>query len=365
MCSWTVSSWNHGRNRWAHNRGGIPASTPKWQLLKCAKYGVNRDVCATEGKIFLSSAQELAVSIDIDTGEKLWEASFPEEAAYGIAINDAEVCVAPYIMSQETGEIVDDLSRIGCAFRAVQDVDGGSFFLSVKGGNDDILIYDKGVDKSIGPNLIGVSSFDNGSYLVGIKEAGILCVSHDNLLWSVSFPVAKNNEHMSPSSGYIIIEGMVYQHFNYDTVRCIDLVSGDVKWQSGPEEIEQNETPYQCKPPNKFLGCKDALYLCREMESDGFLQARSTEDGRELWRVEAPDARAFLIAGDLLFGVLNDFAVAWDRHTGEVVWRAEKPMTATYHAVAAGNKVVYNNTLSQMRCYEWTEPYHSPANPNA
>jgi outer membrane protein assembly factor BamB len=159
----------------------------------------------------------------------------------------------------------------------------------------------------------------------------------------------------------MVINKLIYQHMNYDTLRCIDLYTGEVNWQSGPSQIDEDKPPLYRTAPSRFLGCDDTLYLGRDLATDGYLQARSTKDGSELWRVKARDARMLLIAGDLLFGALSEVPVAWDRHTGEVVWRADKPMTAIYHAVAASNKIIYTNTMSQMRCYEWTQPYHSPA----
>jgi outer membrane protein assembly factor BamB len=158
----------------------------------------------------------------------------------------------------------------------------------------------------------------------------------------------------------MLFDDRVYQHLFVDTLRCIDINTGDILWVSGPEKMAEEEYK-SARRPDRYLGCADALYYGREYISDGHLQARRIEDGRVLWRVDAPDARMFLTAGDLLFGALGDVPVAWDRHTGEVVWRADQRMTAVYNAVAAGNKVIYSNTMSQMRCYEWDMAYISTA----
>ncbi|MET0064641.1 MAG: hypothetical protein ABW176_20310 [Candidatus Thiodiazotropha endolucinida] len=358
---WVLSSANHGRTRWATTISGLPSKKPKWQLLKSAKYGVSREICLTEKRIFLCSAELIAVAIDIESGEKVWETLFPKDATFDIAINDKEVLISPYILDQEEGKIIDDLSNIeNIGFTA--DVSNNVFYCSTQEPTKGLVRLDERRDQFL---------FDVGLLMVH-EESGLVIGKYNHHVfcsewgclrpvWEISLPVAQNGKPMFPSSVFMYIGNMVYVHICKDTLLKISIHTGDIIWQSGPSEIEENETPYQCKPPQRFLGCEDALYLCDEIDDKGYLQARSTEDGRELWFIDTPQARAFLIAGDLLFGALDDLPVAWDRHTGEVVWKADKKMTAIIHAAAAANKIIYTNTMSQMRCYEWAEPYHSPA----
>jgi outer membrane protein assembly factor BamB len=358
--SWVLGSDNHGRTYWASKVSGLPSIKPKWQLLKCAKYGVGWDVCITDKEIFLCSAELLAVAIDVNTGKQIWETIFPEEATYDIAINDKEVLVSPYVLDRVNGKIIEDLSNIE-NISVVADVANNIFYCYLASPTQGILRLDEKRNVFfVDIDLLMIHEKSN--LVIGKRNHRIFCSEwgSSTQLWEISVPLAKNGKRMLPSSVFMLIDDMVYVHMCKDTLLKISVYTGEIVWQSGPSEIEENETPYQCNPPQRFLGCSDALYLCAEIEDEGYLQARSTEDGRELWRVDTPQARAFLIAGDLLFGALDDLPVAWDRHSGEVVWQADKKMTAIYHAVSAANKVVYTNTMSQMRCYEWTEPYHSP-----
>ncbi|MCG7989737.1 MAG: PQQ-binding-like beta-propeller repeat protein [Candidatus Thiodiazotropha weberae] len=359
--NWVLSSDNHGRTRWAKAVAGLPSNKPKWQLLKCAKYGASWDFCLTDSRIFISSAELLAIALDIKTGEKIWETVFPTEASYDVAINNREVFISPYILDQEDGKIIEDLSSID-NISVVADIVDNVFYCHLIAPTEGLLRLDSKKE---------IFSFDSGLLMVH-KDSGLIISRRDQYIlaskwgnskpiWKVTVPLAQDGDVMLPSSVFMYVGDMVYVHICKDTLIKIEVHSGNIIWQSGPDEIEENETSYQSKPPQRFLGCDDTLYLCREIDDTGYLQARSVEDGRELWCIHTPQARAFLIAGDLLFGALDDVPVAWDRHTGKIVWNADKKMTAIIHAAAAANKIIYTNTMSQMRCYEWTEPYHSPA----
>lgn len=364
--SWVVSSRNHNQTCWASAAGGLPATKPKWQLLKCAKYGVDWEVCATDDMLYLCSARRIALSFDINTGEKRWETQFPDVAMDEIAINDTHVCVPPYMVAIESGAIERDLSEFGYKYRMVEDVDDGAFIITTDGEQKGVLICRDADCSFYSISLAGVSSAVEKGLLIGYDEKdSLVCYStqKNSILWAIQKYSGDEGVSKTFSSGYMIIGDIVFQHLNHDTLRAIGLETGHIIWQSGsdymvPQEIGETK---RIQAPSRFLGCDDTLYIGVDIDDNGYLQARSTDDGRELWRVETPQARMFLIAGDLLFGALSDFPVAWDRHTGEVVWRAEKAMPPIFHAVAAGNKVIYTNTTSQMRCYEWNEPYRSPA----
>lgn len=367
MCAWVLGRGNKNKTGYAGSVGGVPSDLPKWQLLQCAKYGVAWEVCADNEKLFLSSAELVGVALDISTGKKVWENVFPEEAGDGIAVDHNHVYIAPYVLDAKSGEIVDEMSCSGCSSFYVEDVFNGGVVVSAERDGEEkdelLIIYRDGCASYLNMAMTGVTSTDDAKRVIGLSGNHLLCAStiDGQVAWSTKIPVATNGEPMVCGSAYMVVGDAVYLHCNFDTIRCLDLLDGSLRWQSGPNEIEDNETRFACRPPWVFIGYMDALYLGRDIDDDGFIQARSTEDGRELWRIDAPQARLFLIAGDLLFGALDDLPVAWDRHTGELVWQAAKRMTAIFHAVAADNKVIYNNTMSQMRCYEWQEPYCSPA----
>lgn len=111
------------------------------------------------------------------------------------------------------------------------------------------------------------------------------------------------------------------------------------------------------QPPNGLDAIKELL----ASDDTGFLQTHSIESRHCLWRVEAPQAKALAIAGDLIFGSLHDVPVAWDCHTGEVVWHAAKSFSPVFHGIATENKVVYANTFGWLQCFEWSQPYVTPA----
>jgi outer membrane protein assembly factor BamB len=360
---WVVSSRNKGRARWVSCIGGMPNKKPKWQLLKCAKYGAGWEFCATSNHVYINSADLLAVGVDIENGEKKWQTNFPDEATSSIAINSSQVCVPPYVLSQESGEIIKDLSELQHSYRIVEDVENEAFFITIDGDEKGVLRYLDGECDYIDIDIYGVSVTNDGEALIGCDNESLFAYSlkEGKKMWSLASPVGADGAPNSDAMDYVIINNTIYQHMYLDSLRCVNPVDGSIVWKSGPQHIDDVEPNQYRASPGKFLGCDDALYLCLEIEDNGFIQARSSTNGNLMWRADTPQARAFLIAGDLLFGALSDLPVAWDRYTGEVVWKADKSMTAIFHAVAASNKIIYTNTMSQMRCYEWTEPYHSPA----
>jgi outer membrane protein assembly factor BamB len=364
MKIWNISSRNHGRTYWASNVSGLPAIKSKWTLNECAEYGVDWEVCVNTSAIYLCSARRVAVAINVDNGIILWKRTLPEIATRGIAISESQICIAPYILSQSNGGIVSDLSRSGRRYRFVEDVYNGDFFITTLGEQKGIHRYGEVSDEFYNLGIVGLSIVNDGDLVIGLIDNALVSYSLRNKsqIWSLDCPTGEQGALLLPSSGYNIINDTIYQHMIYDSLRAINLESGEIIWQNGPQTIENLDAASALKiPPNKLLGCGDSLYLCREMKNEGFLQSRSVTDGSEMWRVDTPNARAFLIAGDLLFGALNDRLVGWDRYTGEVVWQADEPMTAVLHAVSASNKIIFTNTMSQIRCYEWTEPYYSPA----
>jgi hypothetical protein len=367
---WLEASANVGDNRWGEIEGGLPERKPKWQMKKCGTWGVHFDFCMSNGAIFACSARREVVCVDAESGEYRWRTPLPAENAWGIAINHERVAVFPYLLERETGQIVANI--LDFAGERFPDIERGFFNY---GNESEFTAF----TREPAPELLHVRN--DGSHAFAPSPHGFLRQIRDHLyigyenerrglfgcrapgdeiLWRISFPLAQDGRPMLPSGFMPRIGTRLYVHLNFDTLWCIDLTSGTILWKSGTDEIEQNATPYVCGAPSFILGCADGIYLCKTIDDTGFLQARSTEDGRCLWRVEAPQARALAIAGDLIFGSLHDVPIAWDRHTGEVVWRAAKSFSPVFHGIATENKVIYANTMGWLQCFEWGQPYHTP-----
>jgi len=317
---WLEASANVGDNRWGEIEGGLPGRKPKWQMKKCGTWGVHFDLCMSNGAIFACSAQREVVCVDAESGEYRWRTPLPAESAWGIAINHERVAVFPYLLERETGQIVANvLNFAGARF---PDIERGIFNYGNEGeftafarepapellhvrndGSHTFAPSPHGFLRQIRDHLyIGYESERRG--LFGCRAPS------DEILWRISFPLAQDGRPMLPSGFMPRIGTRLYVHLNFDTLWCIDLTSGTILWKNGADEIEQNATPYVCGAPSFILGCADGIYLCKTIDDAGFLQAHSTEDGRCLWRADAPQARALAIAGDLIFGSLHDVPVA-------------------------------------------------------
>jgi len=364
------SSWNIGDTRWGCSEGGLPARKPKWALQRCGVWGVTTEMCMSAGEIFACSARQEAVCIDAESGEYRWRAPLPEPSNWGVAIGDRSVFVSPYLIDRSSGTLLFDGRRdtqlefpecVGCSYRLdagfatpIGKPFGSYLLLDDGGGYETYSAPYSLMWPPVGEGLF--VGWDGAGQVLGYDRA------KGEVLWRHRLPVARDGRPMGLSA-LPRIDNHLYLHVNFDTLWCVDVRRGDFVWKRGPDEIEQNETPYQCRAPSTILACDDRLYLCRTIEDDGFLQAHDAADGALLWRVEAPQSRALVIAGDLIFGSANDVPAAWDRYTGEIVWRAAKAFAPLFHSVAADNKVLFTNTFGGMQCYEWKQPYRSPARP--
>ena len=116
------------------------------------------------------------------------------------------------------------------------------------------------------------------------------------------------------------------------------------------------------KPLKSIVLADDYLYT----EQNKTIAAFSKQDGSLLFvskkRLKG-DIKSVAGQGDLLYFICENELLAIDRYTGEQVWQADEGMTAAYHVMTSDNRVYFSNTLGEIRCYEWSEPYHSPAKP--
>ncbi len=369
---WVVAPTNRGGTSWVPGTGGIPGRKPAWHLVKPAPYGVLNDLCMTETEIYINSAAEIVVALAADDGKKRWQTKLPNEGRFGIALDDKYVFVAPYLLDRITGEVVFSAEETAlCVKRGKHSyafVAGSSFLWEVAEPAPGLHRFYPGQGERFYPITLGdMHAWDGGTAVYGVHEGKVACLDLEGgaVRWNVELPKARNGEPMVCGHSLINIDDRVYVHVNYDTLWCIDGASGQFIWKAGPDAIEKNAQPYEARPPTTFLASRNLVYLGREHEEDGFLQCHDSTDGKQLWRIPMETARFGPIVGDLMFGSIQGVPVAWDRYTGELVWRAEKGMVATFHAVAAGNKVVYTTTTGMMRCYAWSAPYHSPAKPRS
>ena len=67
--------------------------------------------------------------------------------------------------------------------------------------------------------------------------------------------------------------------------------------------------------------------------------------------------------GDLLFGIEDARAKAWDKFTGEEIWQASAGTMAS--GIELGdNWVVYTHPSGDLQCFRWKKPYLSPHRPS-
>lgn len=328
------------------------------------------DVCAAEGVFYMASAKRQVVALRSEDGCPLWETKLPAKACSGIAIDGEYVWVPPYVLSRKTGEVVFNIEeqtpyrRPGYSYGFGV---GRNFFWEVAEPGPGLCGFYPGEKAQFYPITLTDMHAWNDSRMFGIHEGKAVCLELETgtVRWERDLPKAQNDEPMVCGHSLINIGDRVYIHVNYDTLWCIDGESGEFVWKSGPDEIAKNAVPHESEPPSSFLACNDRIYLGKQIYDQGFLQCHDIADGRQLWSVPVKEPRFGPIVGDVLFGVTEDVPVAWDRYTGEMIWRAEEGMVATVFAAAEGNKVIYTATTGMVSCYEWNVSYRSPFRNNS
>jgi len=367
---WTIAATNIGGASWASRESGLPSPKGIWHLVDPTPYGMWSDLCMTENAIYLNSAKRVVCAINLDDGGNLWQTALPDKGTWGVAIDKKYVFCAPYVLNRASGEVLFNVEETAMGVkqkkRSRPSLAGDHFIWSVGAPTDGLhCFYPGGSENLIPIALDDMQSWRDSTLVYGVNQGAVTCLDIDNgvVRWTVALPIAKNGAPMVCGHALINIDLRVYVHVNFDSLWCIEGKSGQFVWKTGPDQIERNAEPCDGGPPQSFLACDDRIYLGREIEDDGFLRCHDTSDGHLLWQVDARDARFGPIAGDLLFGVTENTPVAWDRYTGEIVWRSENRLMWTFFAAAAGNKIVYTTTTGMMRCYAWDTPYRSPGRP--
>lgn len=367
-----MSPCNVGWSSWGSVRGGLPQKAPEWSLAKVANYGILNDFCTVEegdkGTVFAVSAKRQAIALAVADGSTRWETHLPDKSSYGIAVNEDVVCAPPYLLDRNSGKIVEDFSsQVYMNLRETLPLPiraGFAWFVTGASGKR-LLVYRMDQGKSIlaralsRPN-VGVC----GDKLYGLLEDRFVCLElgAGTLLWSHTVPFADNGQPMMPSGqGSMVVGDRLYLHLNFDELRCLDRSSGELLWVSASTVVMDRSDAFQHRPPNGSSVTDDRVYLFKQLDRDGFLQAFDASNGRLLWTRQFCDARLSVIAGDLLIGSQNDRPTAWDRYTGETVWQAADRIPGLFHAAVCGRYYVYTSTVGSMHGYRWEQPYLSPA----
>lgn len=92
----------------------------------------------------------------------------------------------------------------------------------------------------------------------------------------------------------------------------------------------------------------------------GYILCLSAVDGSVLWgRKSNYEMRGISTKGDLVFGLEERRPRAWDKYTGEEVWRASAGTIASTIDVS-DNWLVYHQPAGDIQCFTWKKPYVSP-----
>lgn len=97
--------------------------------------------------------------------------------------------------------------------------------------------------------------------------------------------------------------------------------------------------------------------------SIGYVLCLSAADGSLIWgRKSNWQMLAANTDGDLIFGLEERRPRAWDKFTGEEVWKASAGTIANTIEVSK-NWVVFHQSSGDIQCFNWKKPYISPHRP--
>lgn len=367
--NWIASPKNKGGNSWLLIKSGIPAIEPTWSVSRVGRAGLMSDLCAYDDCLYVKSGFE-TISYSIANGNELWrDKPSPSNKASNCYVKGKYLCSGWYIYEKDTGKIktnfidgLEENSLFKYGYIAAQE---DHFYREIESPESNICALNiNGQSGFLGIGLSGIVQ-DNDNHIYGWVDNNICCYDMDSkkIKWNLETPTRKNGTSLT-MAGFSCANNKIYIQLKVSLLWCVDALTGEIIWQHNePEGTVTEVVPnYGVKQADIIAVCDDRIYLGSSRQDDGWIECFNEKDGESLWKKDVKDLMSLCIVGDLLFGIKEQFLiVAWDRYTGEEVWQAKDPMTAAYHVIAAGNKVIYSSTTGELRCYEWTEIYNSPA----
>lgn len=353
---------------------GIASKKPVWKMNSRLDPLLG-NCLLTDNELFIGSAGRMSCfspysgEIIWETGTSVWDV---EHYGENLAVADKYVMSGWCLLDRETGSILLDMK----AELGIEDSDNmgvsfpnffidGIFYRYVE--NEDKVFRINPESREVMPipydGYWYFNSLSSDSSLAFMKKQegkyGVLDLENDNFIWCSEVLFESNNSFrtvsIDQSFAYFVSD-------KWKGIWKVDLLNGEHHELVDSKELKVLREKHATNNPIFSIAlAPDVLYTAQNKRITAF----DKEDGKLLFESAEFDGGVKSAAGqgDVIFFVSGEGLMAIDRYTGEKVWQADEGMTAAYHVMTGENRVYFSNTLGEIRCYEWDEPYHSPAKP--
>lgn len=359
---WTSKN-GHRKTRWGCETSGVIEETISW-IAECSG-GLSFGKAVFYGEYcYVYSDDHTVYSFNIDDGTQKWGKKIARNAPSGMdmCVSDSGLIIDSIVFDFETGELSIDLNdliegieiKAGSYMDVVDDhlikminlskVPGQIIDYNLKNGEVAFLNFDTlsfcfvKSDKAV----IGWRKLDSGHSLV--------CLSwpEGNVLW----------ENLALLPCRLVSCGNYVALIGQSGLSVVESNNGEVLYSMALEDISSE---INVSSIGQYM-----LLLCDDTVSISTFEDITTLEigtGQKLWSKPLKRIQDACIAGDIIYGIYqDDTIIALDRYTGEELlsFKGSKTLGSVK---SNGNKIFFTDVRGALMCYEWLEPYSSPAKP--
>lgn len=373
---WLSSFRTIGQTGWAGEYGGLPGKEPIWVIPAGADGYLMAELCMTEQVFYVKYPRGTTKAIDAGSGRELWRHVAQDNQANRLELRGDFLLSGWFVLDSRKGTPMfnlyeqlkpDTVHDYGTAL-----ITDREFLWGLNEPDARLYRVERGLRQweLLGEGFAVLGEGVQENTVICLRGMDLVCLSVASREFVWTFTVPKSFEAAQQYQGafaaFALSAGKLYLLISHSPLLCIDSQTGRVCWKHEPSHEDLAGLPHQ-QPPTNMLVARNRIYLINGWAFGSYIECHDIDCGALLWRkILSRRPHGFCGCGDLLFGKFDDdFPVALDRHTGEIVWQAAQPMEAAYGTVSGGTRVVYTSTTGEIQCYEWTEEYHSPARPTA
>lgn len=363
---------NYRSNRCLSDVGGIPSSKAKWILRHDDLRSLLNSFIADEKHIFVRTPDgSTSLCIDLENKDLLWKVDEVDNDGEILSIVDDCITLGWVTYNRNNGaRVVDARDVVGAD---IEPYDFGlryseGYITKIRGENPE-QIYINLKNKSylrMGCNLEFYQISDDQVYLYGWHRNWLQCfdIESKKLVWQLETPASTDGS--AKYSRFVVYKDVVFLTQHVDDLLCFSAKNEELIWQKqGEKKIPDSDLPHKHLSANVLMVYGDDLYMGCSMHDSGWLGCYTVDSAKEKWKIEGVHFNWPCISGDIIFDVFDKNAKlkAFDRYNGEQVWEAKEKMVAGIMVLISGNKVICNTSTGELYCYEWKDPYISPARP--
>ena len=361
---------NYRSNRHLSNDGGIPVNKAKWILRNDDLRSLLNSFFLDESRIYVRTPDgDASFCIDISNKDILWNVSEVNNDGEVLSINGNQVTLGWVTYDISSGTRIADARVI--VGEDIEEYDFGlsyadGYITKIRGENPEQIYIDL-VNNSyqrLGCNLEYYQISEDQTLLYGWNKNWLQCFNLETkeLVWQFETPVLPNGK--AKFINFVVQGDVLYLTQHVSDILCLSTKTGELIWKKeGSKKVPDSDSPHKHLASNGLLVFDDNLYMGCRMNINGWLGCYSIDDGAEQWRIENIYYEWPAGAGDLIFDICDEHTKlkAFDRFSGEIVWEAKEKMVAGGMVLISGNNIICNTTNGELYCYEWKDPYVSPA----